>query len=390
MKNAIKIGVIGLGRAFTLFRPVLISDARIQIIGASDPRGAARDRFEAEFKAPAYASVDQLLLDDELECVYIASPHQLHKAHVEMAARAGKHILVEKPLAISLEECSEIVDIVDRYGVQLLVGPSHSYDAPILHARDLIKTGKYGKVRLIHTFNYTTFLYRLRRPEELLTSAGGGVVFSQGAHQIDIVRMLAGSPVTNICASIGNWDSQRPADGAYSALLGFADGAFASLTYSGYARYNSNECLNGVGEFGQGPGPVAYGAERKRILQIGDIQEEGRIKGQDNYGESQSRKLPTLERSHHPHFGPLVVSLEGADMQITPDGIRLYGNESIETVITPMHEPPRGEVVEELWQALRAGVPPVHDAKWGRATVEVCSGLLKSASNGCVETMYLQ
>ena len=74
--------------------------------------------------------------------------------------------------------------------VHLIVGHSHSFDAPILRTRDLIASGAYGAVRMIHALNYTDFLYRPRRPEELDTTQGGGAVFNQAAHQADIVRLI--------------------------------------------------------------------------------------------------------------------------------------------------------------------------------------------------------
>ena len=81
---------------------------------------------------------------------------------------------------------------------------------------------------MISALDYTDFLYRPRRPEELDTAAGGGVFFNQAAHQVDILRLLAGSPVKSVRCSAGAWDAKRPTEGAYSAHLSFADGAFAA------------------------------------------------------------------------------------------------------------------------------------------------------------------
>ena len=99
-----------------------------------------------------------------------------------------------------------MIDAVQRAGVQLVVGHSHSFNAPILHARELIDSGAYGAVRMIHALNYTDYMVRPRRPEELDTAQGGGVMFSQGAHQIDIVRLLGGGRVRSVRAMTGNWD----------------------------------------------------------------------------------------------------------------------------------------------------------------------------------------
>src|SRR6185312_12499606 len=99
--------------------------------------------------------------------------------------------------------------------------------------------------------NYTDFLYRPRRPEELDTSQGGGALFNQAPHQVDIVRLLGGGRVKSTRAQAGRWDITRPTEGAYSALMTFESGAFASLTYSGYGHFDSDEFQGWIGEMGQ-------------------------------------------------------------------------------------------------------------------------------------------
>src|SRR5262245_28378924 len=91
-------------------------------------------------------------------------------------------------------------------GSALIVGPRHSFDAPYLRTRELIESGEFGAVRMINALNYTDFLYRPRRPEELDSAAGGGVVYSQAAHQVDIVRLLAGAKAEAVRAFTGRWD----------------------------------------------------------------------------------------------------------------------------------------------------------------------------------------
>ena len=215
-------------------------------------RGRRRaTRFAADFAAKTYETVEELCADPAVEIVYVATPHQHHAAHAILAARHGKHVLVEKPMALTLEDCAAMIDAAQRASVHLIVGHSHSFDAPILRTRELIASGAYGAVRMIHALNYTDFLCRPRRPEELDTAQGGGAVFNQAAHQVDIVRLLGGGRVTSVRAATGAWDATRPTEGAYSALLTFEDGAFASLTYSGYGHFDSDEFQGWVGEMGQ-------------------------------------------------------------------------------------------------------------------------------------------
>src|SRR5438067_9519584 len=237
-----RLGVAGLGRAFTLVAPALAADARIELVAAADPRPEARAQFERDFAGRAYAGVEELCADRAVEVLYVATPHQFHAEHARLAFAAGKHALIEKPMALTLNECRSMVAAAHAAGKQLVVGHSHSFDAPVRRTRELIASGKYGALRMITALNFTDFLYRPRRPEELDTSRGGGAVYNQAAHHVDIVRLLGGGRLKSVRAQTGAWDAARPTEGAYSALLTFENGAFASITYSGYAHLDSDEC----------------------------------------------------------------------------------------------------------------------------------------------------
>ena len=148
------------------------------------------------------------------------------RKHAALAARHGKHLLIEKPIALTIDECAAIIDAARSAGVHIVVGHSHSFDAPVARLRELIESGEFGAVRMINAINYTDYLYRPRRPEELDTAQGGGAVFNQAAHQVDIVRLISGGQVTSVRAATGAWDRARPTEGAYAALLTFAKRRF--------------------------------------------------------------------------------------------------------------------------------------------------------------------
>jgi phthalate 4,5-cis-dihydrodiol dehydrogenase len=378
----VRLGVAGLGRAFTLMLPTFLHDARVQLVAACDPREAARAQFARDFAAPVYEDIAALARDASVEAIYIASPHQFHAEQTRIAAAHGKHVLVEKPMALSLAECDAMIADCRAANVQLIVGHCHSFDAPYLKARELITSGAHGPVRMIHALNYTDFLYRPRRPEELQTDAGGGVLFSQAAHQIDIVRLLAGSAVTRVRAVTGAWDPQRPTEGAYAALLWFANGAFASVTYSGYGHFDSDEWCNWTDEMGAPKSANDYGAARRRLAAVGSADEEARLKASSTYG-GPTYKAPTdAAPPHHQHFGPIVVSCERADLRPVPDGVWIYADERREHVALPRPAVPRFEVIDELQAAVVTGTQPLHDGQWARATLEVCLALLRSAREG--------
>jgi phthalate 4,5-cis-dihydrodiol dehydrogenase len=324
--------------------------------------------------------------------VYVASPHEFHAEHVIAAARHRKHAMVEKPMALALDECRRMVDAARDGGVNLLVGHSHSYDAPVLEALRLVQSGRWGEVQMIQAFNYTDYLYRARRPEELDTARGGGVVHGQAAHQVDIVRLLGGGMVDTVYARLGGWDRTRPTEGAYSAILSFRSGAHATLTYGGYGHFDSDEWHAGIGEMGREKSAAEYGAARRRLGESVSPEEEARLKAARNYGGSAYHPPGEreLQPSHHQHFGHVLVSCDHADLRLTPDGVRVYADDRIEERRLPAPLWPRKEVIDELWSVVREGQAPVHGGAWGCATTEVTLAILASGRSHAVGRMRHQ
>lgn len=380
--SEIRVGVLGLGRAFTLMVPTFAGDPRVRIVAGYDPRPEPRLRLQQDFGATTYDTAEALCADPLVEAVYAASPHQFHAEHVQLAARHGKHVLLEKPMALSLEQCDRMIEACDRAAVHLIVGHCHSFDAPYLLAAGLVESGEYGAPCMVHALNYTDFLYRPRRPEELRTEEGGGVVFSQAAHQLDIVRMLAGGSVTRVRAVTGRWDSARPTEGAYSAMLWFDNGVFASVTYNGYAHFDSDEWCDWTSEMGFEKSPDHHAAARRKLAAVGSPAEEARLKAAGTYGGPDYRdlRLGPTPRAHQ-HFGPVIVSCERADLRPVPDGVWIHADGERHKVPLPIPSVPRSEVIDELHGAIRLGRAPRHDGAWARGTLAACLALLRSASD---------
>ena len=383
-ERRLRVGAVGLGKAFTLMLPALAADPRIELVAAADPRTEARERFAADFGARGHPSVEALCADPAVEVVYVATPHQNHVEHVALAAASGKHVLVEKPMAITLAECERMIEATERAGVVLVVGHSHSFDRPILRTREIVDSGAVGAVRMINAQYYTDFLYRPRRPEELDTARGGGVVFSQGAHQIDIVRLLAGGRAASVHAFTGAWDASRPTEGAYAALLKFEDGVFASLLYSGYAHFDGDEFCGGIGELGREKAAGWYGSARRGLRHAANAGEEAALKQGRNYGGAEYPQSATAiaAGSWYEHFGVVLVSCERADLRSLSNGVMIYGDEETRFEALPQPAIPRVDVIDELYAAVVDGRAPLHDGRWSMATLEVCLGILQSAREG--------
>ena len=393
VKNSprLNIGVVGLGRAFTLMLATFTHDSRVRLVGATDPIAAARAQFEKDFSAPTYDSIEALCSNPDVQLVYIATPHQFHAEHVCLALAMGKHVLVEKPMALSLDECTRMMDAATSAGVHLIVGHSHSFNAPIKRTRELIDSGAYGAVKMITALNFTDFLYRPRRPEELDSAVGGGVIHSQATHQIDIVRLLGGGLVRSVQAHAGAWDPTRPTEGAYSALLGFANGAFASATYNGYGHYDSDALMGNIGEMGQTKNAQSYGAARRSLADAKNSVEEAGLKAAHNYGGSLYFGQQALPSGlAHQHFGSVIVSCEKADFRPTPLGIEIYRDD--QRIFEPLAPPviPRVEVIDTLYSAVFDGQPPLHSGAWARATTEVCLAILEASRSNSTQAMRYQ
>lgn len=370
------MGIAGLGRAGSSMISAFVRHPHVEVTAAARPDGFGLAEFARDFDARTHRTVEDLCRDPDVDAVYIATPTDLHAEHAVTAARAGKHILLEKPMASSMDEGAAIVEEAERAGVTVLIGHSHSYDPPVRAMRDLITAGRVGPVRMINSWYFSDWFYRPRRPAELDSSRGGGVTLRQGAHQFDIIRYLGGGLVRSVRAVTGSWDGSRPGQGAHAALLEFVDGTAATAVYSGYDHFPSHELTFGVTEGGGLAGEGSYGAARRRLAAAAAQGGELAVKQAVGYPEQAGQ----FEReAHQPFFGLTVVSCERGDLRQSRDGVLVYGDDGREEVLLTSPETPRDVVVAELYDAVVKGVPAVHDGRWGLATLEVCLAVLESA-----------
>ena len=372
----IGLGVVGLGMAGAVMVHAAAAHPGYVLKAGADPHPGPREAFARDHNARAYADVKELVADPAVEAVYIATPHQFHAPHAKLAAEHGKHIILEKPMALTLADCDTIIAVVERHKVHLVVGHTHAFDPNVRLMRDVVARGELGKLGLINSFNYTNFLYRPRRPEELDTAKGGGILFNQVPHQIDTARLLAGGVVKSVRALASVLDRLRPTEGSCAALLQFDNGAAASLVYSGYDHFDSDEWHFGIGERGA-PKLIAHGAARRALAFAKD---ETKARTETfAYGNTASALPP-----HQPHFGITIVTCANGDMRASADGVTIYGRDGVREIPIPRGGgmPGRREVLDDLAAAIRTGRRPIHDGRWGKATVEVALAILRSAQEG--------
>lgn len=379
MSDPLGVAVVGLGLAGSVMLEAIRSHPDVRLVAAVEPAEGLRQAFEKAEGLPALAGLEQALENPSVDVVYVASPHQHHADQVVQAALSGRHVIVEKPMALRVEDCDAMVSAADDAGTVLVVGHTHGFDPGVTRLRELVQSGRYGRLGHVAAWNYTNFLYRPRRPADLDAQQGGGVVLNQVAHQVDVVRTIVARELHSVRAVTTRLDADRPVDGSCTALLEFAGGVPASLVYSGYDHFDTDELHEWVTESGTAGRP-RHGEARARLQALPHSEEQERATGLA-YGAVTATAAPVRSQ---PHFGLLVVSCEHADLRLGVDEVIAYTDEGLvtESLAAPAGLTGHAAVLDELVGAVRSGQPPLHDGSHGRETVRTCLGLLESAASG--------
>ena len=349
MAARICIGIAGLGAAGRAFLPAIRGHWAFELAAVAEPVAEVREEIARETGAKGFADLPSMLAGAALDAIYIATPTELHPEHAALAFAASKHVLTEKPMAITLDQGQTMIEAAERAGVVLLVGHSHSYDLPIKTMREIVAGGSLGGVRMIHTWNFTDWIYRPRRPDELDISLGGGVTFRQGSHQFDIIRLLGGGLVKTVHATTFDWDGARRSIGAHTVLMQFEDGAAATAVYNGYGYFSTMELIEDVTEWGFTE-PLAKRAPVRRSA--GSTADELAAKRKRAGGA-----IPA-SAPHQPHFGLTLVSCERGDIRQSPDGLFVYSDKGREEITLASDRSPRDLVLDEFAVAISGKAAP--------------------------------
>ncbi|WP_031358134.1 Gfo/Idh/MocA family protein [Caballeronia sordidicola] len=383
--DRLRFGICGLGFAGSvLMAPAMKRHPSAEIVAACDPNAETRAAFGRDYGIATYDSLLPMLDNTDLDAVYIASPHQYHCEQVVLAAERGKHIIVEKPLTLSEDDAQRMVDAVERHKVQIVVGTSRSHDPVVKTMRDIVRSGELGRLAMINAWNYTDYLYRPRRPEELDTSKGGGILFSQLPHQLDVIKTIANAPIVSVRAGSGKLDPQRPTEGHCAAFVTLSNGVFATLAYSGYDHFDSDELQFWIAESGREKRPN-HGGARKLLVELTPAEEASFKTQRLGYGGPVARNYAATEANRkQPHFGIVIATCERGDLRPCPDGVLIYGDDGPRTV--PAHVGRgaygQGDTIDELYDALVGTQPTLRDAAFGRNTVLACLAVLQSSKTG--------
>lgn len=365
MAEPIRLGIAGLGMAGLAFIPAIAAHPGFQLVAVAEPDGSVA-------VPPGVARHDDLaamLRQDGLDGVIIATPTPLHAAHTLAVLAAGRHVVLEKPMACDLGQALAMAEAADMAGRVVLIGHSHSFDLPIRRMRALIDEGSLGRVRMINTWCFSDWMYRPRRPDELVVATGGGVTLRQGAHQIDVIRLLGGGLLRSVRAQTFDWDPARRAIGAHSAWMEFTNGAAASAIYNGYGGFDTAELTAGITEWG------FHQPQARPSSRVPDANQAQAKRARANASDKSDAPF-------QPHFGITVASCERGDIRQSPEGLIVYSAAGRREIAFAERQTPHRLVLDELLGAIVRGVKPLHDARWGLANLETCLAMIASAETG--------
>src|SRR5688572_31657678 len=241
----LKIGIVGAGAIAQRNATEAAKSGVATIAGVFDVNHkVARDMAQA-LKAPFCPTYEALLETPGIEAVLMSTPHHLHRPMTVQAARAGKHVLVEKPLANTIAEAEEMIDACRRHGVALAVNYSFRYLPKILKAKELIDAGALGTITGVQ-INWQQFKDRgywlgaqSNSPDDWRASkekCGGGFLIMTVCHAIDYIYFITGLKGTRVYSEYATLASPGEVEDIISVTGRWGDKAVGSLSASSIMR----------------------------------------------------------------------------------------------------------------------------------------------------------
>jgi phthalate 4,5-cis-dihydrodiol dehydrogenase len=378
----LRMAMVGIGVGGAEILPAMEATESIDLMAGADINPVTRERFKERYpNTHVYDSIEALCADPEVEGVWISSPNRFHAEHAIIAANHGKHVVVEKPMALSMAQAEEMVKAADKNGIKLLAGHTMSYSLPIRAMRKIITSGRLGKLRALHVMAYSDWMLRPRSADELDPAQGGGVPYRQTPHQIDTVRVLGGGKLRSGRGTTGQWMPERPIPGYYSAYMEFEDGTPCTVVHNGYGYFLANELLP------WGSTKQRYTIEER--VQVRKAMQQGTRKEDDDKQDMRigGRSESEIFRSRGPQawtpgdLGLVIASCDRGDIRHSAHGLYVYDDDGLHDIdlTGPTGMAQRRAELVEFYDGIIGGKPLYHDGAWGMATLEVGLAIMQSA-----------
>jgi UDP-N-acetyl-2-amino-2-deoxyglucuronate dehydrogenase len=225
-----RIALVGCGRISKNHFDAIARVYGLELVAVADVVQSRAEAAGSMNGVPAFTSLAEMLATVQCDIVTIATPSGLHPVHGIEAARAGKHVVSEKPMAISLSGADTLIDACAEAGVSLFVVKQNRLNPAIQLVKRAVQKGRFGR---IHSANCTV---RWARPQEYYAQApwrgtwamDGGAFMNQASHYVDLIQWLAG-PVESVVAMTATQERKIEAEDSGAAVLRFQNGAIGVL-----------------------------------------------------------------------------------------------------------------------------------------------------------------
>ncbi len=385
----LRMGIIGIGVGATQIMPQMESIPEIHLVAGADISSEVREAFAKRYpEAKVYDSPEGLCADPNVDAVWVSTPNYLHFPHTVLAANSGKHVVSEKPMALNMVEAEQMVEAAAKNNVKLLCGHTIGFSPPVMQMRRIIQSGELGPLKAVNIFTYTDWMLQARQPEELDESRGGGLLYRQGPHQLDSVRLLGGGMAKTIRGTVGNWWPERAAPGYYSAFIEFESGVSSIVVNGGYGYTMTAELV----PWGDERGILERYTPEQRI----EVRKQIKAGTRNEFAAKQDlrigseherrtwRERPKERKPWVPaNLGILIATCERGELRQSKFGLYIYRDSGKEDLDMGETQYRAGtEDLLELYNAVVNGTPVYHDGAWGMATLELITGLMESSRTG--------
>jgi predicted dehydrogenase len=249
----VKVGIIGSQFEADIHAASLQAVAdEAEIAGVASPTPGHAEEFAKRYAIPrAYLDYREMLADPSIEMVTIAAPNRLHAQMTADIARAGKHVVCEKPLAMTLEEADGMIDVCRRQGVLLMYGEELFFTPKYLKAKEMADQGAFGKVHLVkqsekHFGPHSPWFWDVDR-------SGGGVLMDMGCHGIAFCWWFLGRPpIRSVYAHMGTYvhGDKTVGEDEVVCILEFGQGAMGLVENSWARRGGMDDRVEVFGDAG--------------------------------------------------------------------------------------------------------------------------------------------
>jgi len=226
----IRVALLGCGRISKNHFEALTKLTGLQLVAVCDIVAERAQLAGTQYDVPWFTSYEQMLADVPSDAIIVATPSGLHPQHGILAAKSGRHVISEKPMAISLAAADALVHACDEHRVHLFVVKQNRLNPPIVLLKRAIDRGRFGRIYMV---NCTV---RWTRPQDYYDQApwrgtwefDGGAFMNQASHYVDLVQWLIG-PVESVMAKTATLARRIEAEDSGAAVLKFRSGAIGVI-----------------------------------------------------------------------------------------------------------------------------------------------------------------